>query len=370
MQEITVTSFALRAPQLLTLAVSLALAGSAAAQVASPKVVISNTSPIAEIGLESGSNVEFAANGDLQIRCRKVGANCDTANIGGGGGTGTNPPTNVVLTPSSTAITANAPFNLQWGSTNAEACFGVGPSGVSGWTSQVLTSSRGAPGLSLSLAQGSYAFQMRCFNAGGSTTVSASTVTVSPGGNPVGGDYCSEFYAGGLPTGSAFNGHGFTRVDVPFGTVFGTTPGSTAGITSGVPGNYLNPSQGRYMAIPFTFTSDTGPSTNMQLSWVEAQGSLGISTGAVTVTISPCPGDFRPAVTGSPDPYLSFVCRAAASIGAALTASSSPGTSQCRAPKDKQMYINIATYEMFVPTPPATTTCSGNSTCGVAMRLI
>ena len=361
------TSFAHRGPQLLALAVGMALAGSAAAQLASPKVVISNTSPVAEIGLETGSNVEFAANGDLQIRCRKDGVNCVTANIGGGPPVG-NAPTNVALTPSSTAIIANAPFNLQWGSTNAEACFGVGPAGVNGWSSQVLTASRGAPGLSLSLAQGSYAFQMRCFNASGSTTVTAPTVEVAAG-NPVGSDYCSEFYASGLPTGSAFNGHGFTRVDVSFGTIWGTTPGSSAGITSGVPGNYMNPSQGRYMAIPFTMATDTGVGTQMALTWAEAQ-SVGISTGAVTVTISPCPGDFRPIVNGSPDPYLSFVCRSEASVGASLTASSSPGTSQCRAPKDKQMYINIATYNMLVPAPPTTTTCSGNTSCGVAMRLI
>jgi hypothetical protein len=365
-QEIAVYPNAPRARILLAIVAGLTASGGLYAQVASPKVVISNTTPQAEIGLETGSSVEFATNGDLQIRCRKTGDSCVTANIGGPP-TGTNPPTNVSLTPSSTSFNAGGAFNLQWGSTNAEACFGVGPAGVSGWSSQVLATSRGAPGLSLNLAQGSYAFQMRCYNATGSTLVSAPTVTVNPG-TPPADNYCAEYYSTGLPTGSAFNGHGFTRVDVPFFNIWGAQPGFSAGITAGVPGNFMNPSTGRYMAIPFILTSDSGPGTQVNLTWAEAQ-SVGITTGSVSVTISPCPGDFRSAVTGSSDIYLSFQCRRAASVGDTMSATSVIGQSGCRAPKNKQMYINIATYDMFVPTPPTTSTCSGNTTCGVAMRL-
>jgi hypothetical protein len=369
-QEIAVYPNAPRARILLAIVAGLTASGGLYAQVASPKVVISNTTPLAEIGLETGSNVEFAANGDLQIRCRKTGDSCVTANIGGGGSTGTNPPTNVSLTPSATTLTAGNAFNLQWSSTNAEACFGLSTPSVSGWSNQVLATNRGSPGQALSLTTpGSYTFQLRCFNAGGSNTATAPTVTVNPGGGGGGGDYCSEYYASGMPTGSAFNGHGFTRVDVPFFNVWGAQPGFSAGITAGVPGNFVNPSTARYMAIPFTLLSDSGTGTQVNLSWVEAQ-QVGISTGAVTVTISPCPGDFRPPATGSSDIYLSFQCRAAASIGAALSATSVIGQSGCRAPKDKQMYINIATYDMFVTNPPTQSTCSGSSTCGVAMRLL
>ncbi len=346
---------------------TLMIAGAVQAQVQSPKVVIANTTPVAEIGLESGSQVEFAANGDLSIRCRKDGENCVTANIGGGS-SGTNPPTNVSLTPSATTLTAGGAFNLTWTSTNAEACYGAGPAGISGWTNQVLTPTRGAPGLPLSLAEGNYTFQLRCFNAGGSTTVNAPAVTVTAGGGGGGGNFCSEYYASGLPTGSGFNGHGFEQVIVPFFNVFGAEPGYTAGITAGVPGNFVNPSTNRIMVIPFTLLSDAGAGSQMQLSWVESQ-LQGVPTGAVTVTISPCPGDFRTPVSSSSDPYMQFRCRQDAGISGNLAASAQAGTTNCPAPKDKQMYINIATYDMFVPSPPSTSTCSGTSTCGVAMRL-
>jgi len=359
-----------RTRQAMAILVGLAISSVALAQVASPKIVISNTTPLAEIGLETGSTVEFASNGDLQIRCRKNGANCVTANLGDGGGTPPpGAPTNLVLTPSATTLTAGSAFNLTWSSSGAEACYGVGPAGVSGWTGQVLATSRGAPGLSLSLAQGSYAFQMRCFNAGGSANVTAATVTVTQGsGGGGGGDYCSEFYASGLPTGSAFNAHGFTKVEVPFFTVWGAQPGFTAGITAGVPGQFVNPSTNRYMAIPFTITSDSGVGTQVNLSWIESQ-LPGVSTGAVTVTISPCAGDFRARVIGSSDVYLGAQCRASVGIAGNMSATSVVGQSGCPAPKDKQMYINIATYDMYGATPPQTSTCSGATTCGVAMRL-
>ncbi len=357
-----------RAYTLLGLVAGLVGASAAVAQtVASPKVVISNTSPLAEIGLETGSSVEFGANGDLQIRCRKTGENCVTQNLGTQVPPG-NAPTGLSLTPSATTLNTGNPFNLQWGSTNADACFGLAPSGVSGWSSQVLAPARGAPGLALTLAQGTYNFQMRCYNANGSNSVAAQTVTVNQSVTPPTGDYCSEYYATGLPTGSAFNAHNFTRADGSFFGIWGAQPGFSAGITAGVPGTFLDPSSGRYLAIPFTLLSDSGTGTQVNLSWVESQ-LPGVATGAVTVTISPCAGDFRPPVPGSQDIYLSFQCRASAGISAQLSATSVFGQSGCRAPKDKQMYINVATYDMFRATPPTTSTCSGTSTCGVAMRL-
>jgi len=367
-QERHVNTLTRNTPTLLALAVGLALAHAADAQVASPRVVISNTSPQAEIGLEAGSNVEFAANGDLQIRCRKTGDSCVTANIGSGP-VPPNAPTGLVLTPSATTLTAGNPFNLQWTSTNADACFGVGPANVSGWTNQVLTTTRGAPGLALTLAQGTYAFQMRCYNAGGAASITAPTVTVNENTNPPPPNFCQEHYASGLPTGSQFNAHGFTRVDVAYQSVWNADPGFSSGVTAGVPGNFIGTSANRYMAIPFVLPNDSGSQgVQVSLLWAEAQG-VGIGTGAVTVTISPCAGDFRAPVVGSPDIYLDFQCRAAASIGGELRATSLVGLAGCRAPKGKQMFINIATYNMFVPTPPTESTCSGLQTCGVAMRL-
>ncbi len=353
-------------------AASLLLAGSAHAQLASPKIVITNTNPLAEIGLEVGSSVEFAANGDLQVRCRTAAGVCDLRNLGSGGGT--NPPTNLTLTPSSTSITAGAPFNLTWSSSNAEACFGSGPTNpaVSGWTNQPLTTSRGSPGLSLTLAEGSYNFQMRCYNATGSAIVNASAVTVGPGTPPVGDGYCTEYYNGTtrpVPTDVRFTAHNFQQVLRSFGDIWGVQPGIGSGPQVAVPGNFLNPSTSRYLAIPFTLS---GAANQVTFTWIDVQGS-GIPTGQVAVTISPCPGDFRPRVFPSPpsDVYLSQNCRfdQTGISGNLVAATPTSGLSGCLAPTGKQMYLNIATYNMFTTTTPTTSTCGGNSTCGVNMQV-
>ncbi len=363
---------ALRAISLLALSAGLMFAGGASAQVNSPKVVISNTSPQAEIGLETGSNVEFAANGDLTIRCRKTGNDCVTANIGGGGvGNG---PTGLVLTPSATTLTAGAPFNLTWTSTNAEACYAVGPSGVSGWSGRALATVQGSPGLSLSLVQGVYAFQMRCYNAGGSTSVTSATVTVEQGGGGPGPGtgYCSEYYDGStrpVPTDVRFTAHGFARSETAFSTIWGTTPGIGGGPAISLPGNFLNPAALRYLTIPFVLNA---PANQVTFQWIDAQGT-GIPSGAVSVTISPCPGDFRPRSFNPPgnDVYLSFNCGSAqAGISGSLSASRpESGLAGCVAPTGKTMYLNIATYDMFTPTTPSSTSCGASSTCGVNMHV-
>ncbi len=352
----------------------LLLGSPAFAQLASPKITITNTNPVAEIRLETGSTVEFAANGDLQVRCHQTAGSCTTQNLGSPGG-GTNPPTNLSLTPSVTTLTAGSAFNLTWSSSNAEACFGAGPTSpsVNGWTGQPLPTSRGAPGLPLTLAQGTYNFQMRCFNATGSASVTASTVTVTEGGGGTPGDgYCSEYYNGTtrpVPTTASFNAHGFSQVIATFFSIWGVQPGIGGGPQVAVPGNFLNPSNGRYLAIPFTFT---GAANQVTFNWIDSQGG-GIPTGAVSVTISPCPGDFRPAVFPTPanDAYLSLACRGQSSgiSGGLSAATPTSGLGGCVAPTGQQMYLNIATYNMYTTTTPTTSTCGGNTTCGVNMAV-
>lgn len=353
-----------------TALVALMSTTAAQAQVTSPKITVTNTSPAKEIGIEAGSNVEFASNGDLLVRCRQSGSDCVTANFGGGG-TGTNPPTNVFLTPSTTTLTTGQPFNLTWGSTNAQVCYGVGPTSpsVSGWTNQVLTATRGAPGLSLTLAEGTYVFTIRCYNASGSATAMTSTITVNPGGGGGATGYCAEYYDNitrPTPTDPRFTAYGFVRVDVPFQSVWGVEPGIGVGPAVGVPGNFVNPAAGRYMSIPFSF--DTANQLNLQ--FLVAQNT-GISTGAISLSISPCPGDFRPR-SGQPpanDVYLAGACGlSATSVNGGLSAAKiGSGLFGCPVPQNKIMYINIAASNMYLPAAPTSTSCGSEATCGVNM---
>jgi len=348
-------------------------AEAAHAQLSSPKIVITNTNPTAEIALDSSSSVEFAANGDLQVRCRQSGGNCLLQNLGSTGG-GTNPPTGLSLTPSVTALTAGAPFNLTWGSVGAEACFGAGPTSpsVSGWTGRVLATSQGGAGLALTLAEGTYNFQMRCYNATGSQIVNATPVVVSAStGGGTGAGYCGEYYNGTtrpVPTDPRFTAHNFTRGDATFVGIWGTQPGVGGGPAVALPGNFLDPSFGRYLAVPITLS---GSATQVTFQWIDSQGS-GIPTGQVSVTISPCPGDFRPRqfpnTTG--DDYLSIACGSSQTgISGNLSATSQSGQAGCLAPTGKQLFLNIATHNMYLPTAPTTSTCGGASTCGVNMQV-
>lgn len=365
----------IRPARLMTGAAALLLSTFASAQVASPKIIINNVNPAAEIGLQSASTVEFLANGDLRVNCRLASGQCETANIGGGGGGGTNPPTNLVLTPSTTSLTAGGAFSLTWSSSGAEVCYGVGPTSPSvlGWTGQPLATSRGTPGLALSLTTaGDYVFQMRCYSATGSAQTSTATVTVtqSGGGGPGPTDYCAEYYDGTtrpVPTSPSFTAHGHERKDQTFESIWSVAPG-TPGERRALPGIFLLPAQNRYLSVPFTMTQGSGAQSQFDFNWVEAAGLEGVVSGSVTVTVSPCPGDFRPSQAGSTDIYLSAQCRRTYGIQNGITVTADPTLSGCFAPVNKIMYLNISTHNMY-NTPPSASSCSGQ-TCGVSMRLL
>jgi hypothetical protein len=356
-------------------ALVLALGSAAQAQVASPKVTITNTSTPIEIPLLQSSTVDIQANGDLRIQCRldNTGA-CPSV---GGPPPSTGGPATVTLTPSVTALQTNGAFSLSWtSSTGTEACYGAGPSGMATWTGVALSPS-GNRAVTLATA-GSYVFQIRCFNSGGSTTVSSATVTVTqaetPPPPPPADNYCSEFYDGTtrpVPTTPNFTAFGFIKTEKGLGELWGISAGQASTTRVGMPGFHLDPSAGRYLSIPFVMTDDTGSSmSQFTLDWIEANNTVGIPSGQITVTISPCAGDFRPptGMSNAQDVYLTFQCRKNAPTNASnITVSSVAHLSGCPAPKGKQMYVNVATYNMYGATAPNTTTCSGFSTCGTSM---
>jgi len=342
----------------------------AQAQVASPKLTISNAGASGtQIPLDPTSTVQIDAAGDLTVTCLLNGNNVCPGIGTGGGDTGVNPPT-ATLSSNLTTLEAGQPLALTWTSNGADVCFSSGPSNANGWTG-VIRNTSGNASVS-NLVEGLYTFQLRCYSAGGSTTASTAQVTVTEATTPPAADYCAEYYDGtpAMPTGAQFNAHGFTKFEKSFPEVFGVNPGGDYSSHIGVPGVHLNPIQTRYLAIPFVMPSASGPDSQMTLTWID--GGAIVPGGALLLTISPCPGDFRPPASGTGDDYRSYQCRVTGplSLSGGLTITADLGLSGCPAPVGKKMYLNMAMYNMYSPTTPTSTTCSSGATyCGVGMKI-
>ncbi len=189
-----------------------------------------------------------------------------------------------------------------------------------------------------------------------------------------GDDYCAEYYGDYVPSSSNFTAHGLTKVEVAFSDIWSVEPGMGGGNTMPVPGPFLPETQGHYLTIPIVFTGDQigNGSVQTNFSFVEWQPRPNIDypvvTHSISYSISPCPGDFRPVVQNSPDPYLRFSCRGGSpTISGNFSLSSIASLAGCPTPKGKKLYLNIATYNMFLSDLPFDQYCT--STCGVALRV-
>jgi hypothetical protein len=344
-----------------------------AATVTSPKIIIENMSG-QEIPITG--TVSFQADGDLRVQCRLENGNCPSIGTGNGG-SGTNPPTISSFTASATTITAGQSVTLSWNSTG-DVCFAESPAGITGWTGNSLA--KAASQAISGLAVGTYTFGLRCYTAGGSATASTPSITVQQGSTnpppPPPADYCGEYYSAGLPTSApGFNAHNWNKVERDFSTIFGILPGDamTASDVKWLTGLQVPAAFNNYLAIPFTMTDSSGLLSEFLMRWFQTQ-IAGASPGAVSVTVSPCAGDFRASTAGDPvtDIYLRGVCRRSFGQSGTITVSSDPqSATACFAPVGKRMYINIAAANMFESTAPATSSCTGNpapSNCGVSVR--
>lgn len=353
----------------------LAVTGVATSAVAaeSPKLILHGQTDI-EIPLESSSAITVNANGDLEAQCRD--GNCPQGSGGGGSAVV------ATLVPSATEITVGGSFSLQWNSQNAEICRGLGPSSISGWSSQALATSGSK---SLSLPVGDYLFSLRCYGLGGTADIQTTLVKVVQGTGtpPPTGNYCSEYYDGSTaarttPEHASFTAYGLTAVQAEWGEVFGVPAGATQSEKKVLPGNFLRPTAGRYLAIPFVLTSDTDENlSNIGIQWIEggyygSQLIPAVKSGPTVFTVSPCPGDFRKSNNLAADPYERSICRRTtpSTQGSNLSISSQASRSgACYAPKGKLMYLNIATYDMSRTSLPAQTTCGSSETCGVSVQI-
>lgn len=358
---------------------SLTVASAAQGQttVPSPKIVISNAA--VEIPLQATSTVEVSASGDLSVLCA-LDSQGRCPSIGGDSG-GTAPPQSFVLQPASVTTVQQGTNNVQlsWNANaevadNAQVCRGELPLGISGWTGVIYPPS-GSQALSLTAQDANtardYEFQLRCYNAGGSRLASSAVITVTPPPPVSGfcGDYIDQVHGGLAPTDTRFTAYGYQQVLSSIPAIWGVPVGSGASAKP-VTGTFLNPAAGRYLAIEFAMTADSGSTSQFILDWVENQGQGGVPSGAISISVSPCPGDFRATnFDTNDDPYDGFQCRLGPSATGNLTITSDPGLSGCFAPKDKIMYINVAPANMFGTSAPTQTNCGTSAYCGVSMTI-
>jgi hypothetical protein len=186
-------------------------------------------------------------------------------------------------------------------------------------------------------------------------------------------DYCAEYYTAGLPTAAGFNAYNWARTELNFFEVFGINPGDImmAQDVKWLPGGFTPAALGNYLSIPFVMTESSGPSAQFQLRWFPTQ-MPGTTTGAVSVSISPCAGDFRASALDPSDPYLNNLCRNNFSTSGQIVVDASNPNNGCYAPPGKLMFINIAAANMFQGTVPTASSCVGldpPSTCGVSVRI-
>lgn len=274
------------------------------------------------------------------------------------------PPPVVSLDASPLSVVAGTQVLLSWSSVGAQTCGAFASPQVAGWAGGVAPA--GTRSVTLPLAGASHTFFLTCVNDVGSTTVQAGPVitTPSPQQPPVScEDYVASVHGGMPPSDPAFVAFGFAEARAPFETVFGVAPGGASGPgPRPVPAPQLNPSQGRYLAIPFALSQ---PDQSMRLQWTGSAAPY--ASGPVSITISPCPGDFRARALGTPDPYLHPMCGTAFPVFAGEL-SIRPGGVGCPAAPGQPLYINIATHAMTTP-DGGVFTCQDAPTCGVGMRV-
>ncbi len=339
------------------------------------------------------------ASGNVIVACKKgvEGAPAgECSNVGTGSGTAPDAPTVNLSGPSAVTATGS---KLTWTSTGADVCYGlsadvsagVGPA-VAGWSKE-WPANNPTSGFSLDAVLSglpqintavTYDFTLRCYSTpttlSGATRIAAVTdqtqqVTLTRISAPV-INSCQTYYDSLTTAEKAHfdaykaENRGFTRVEKTFTEQTTRVLGAYTGqlgpnATPVLPGLMA---QQRYLALTFSMplpnVSNTG---KFGMNTQEAVGS--VQMHPIIITISPCPGDFRPRVlTGSNDPYLSPVCRTIYDSSGQSVRGADPSidSARCLTPAGQTMYMNVATQDMYT-TPGQTipnSYCPGNVWCG------
>lgn len=334
------------------------------------------------------SSPMLRADGNIEVTCKEL-ENNNCKGIGGSGATGgTGTPPSISFTapaPDGASIAASAASPvLSWTTSGAQFCRGIGVTGgtVATWTGQNQPAAGSFPlsGLRDSSANKTYTFTLGCYSAPPNVGYrqESRTFTMEKSAAGTGGqDYCNDFYASGLPSGAAPPA-GYARVAKNFGDIWlgktetGVFPPSSSGYTDGFgPGPSANTTQ--YLTIAVDVPANATLDRGIKINWVEPQGGNTSAADTILLTVSPCPGDFRPstgAVASPADPWTGGACRFNAPQSVIQLQVWEPGTglpSYCALPRGKRMYINISSTDFW--NGNANRCPLGVSHCGVKLRM-
>jgi hypothetical protein len=333
---------------------SLAIGGQASAQV----IRITNANNH-EIPLKAGSSVQIDSTGNLLAECALNASNVCAA-------LSSTPPTGVPTVTfgrndGDTDVRTNETVRLTWSTTLGEVCkaTSTGPSGTT-WTGVRTTSNTAGETVAVS-AVGTYVFSMVCYNAAGASTVSQQSVVVAlaTGGGPVDPPANCNLTAG-TPL---FQPSGWTKVDRTWAQLF--TPADGAPIPAYPTSNGfpvpVGSNKGTYVAA--SFTAAAKQSVSMFWDPAQAKPAEGYSTArpamGMFISISPCPGDLRPADNSGG--FLMSGCRKFGNSGSLIwsTSASLPASSvsACKLEAGKVYYINV------LPANPDGGLTSGEHSC-------
>jgi len=341
---------------------ALALAAGASAQ---NVIRITNVEPVREIPLEANSNVQFDSNGNLLARCALTNGVCAALSSGGTTNPGA-PSATLTRADNNNDVRVNQSITLAWNSTGATVCNARsdGPTSTT-WGGPRAINNNGGESITVS-AVGTYTFGLTCFNAGGGSSERIVTVQVSAassGGQP-GAGACNI-------TDPLIQPSSMQRQDKTWVTAWSAPNNSNIAIYPNSIGSLvpLGAEKRKYTVIPFTPTADTLGASTVRITWDVAQPNhlIGYTTarptlGGMFITISPCPGDLRPANDQSTDPFLRSACRKFDTEGSMFYAISGSNSLVCKLDPGVQYYLNVAAVNTADGLQEGEDTCVNNLT--------
>lgn len=314
-------------------AASLAFGGQVSAQV----IRITNAGNH-EIPLKSGSSVQIDSAGNLLAECALTNSEC--TQLSGGPGEGTPPTATLSRTDSDTDVRLGESISLSWtSSVNADACKVSSSPQHGSFTGARDTAS------SVTLAPasvGTHTYTLVCYNEDGASLESQQVVTVGESDIVVPPTSCET------PVGTL--GHqptGWGRVNMTWAQLFTPRDGNPVPVyptSNGFPVP-IGANKGQYVAASFTPLANQ--TVNMVWDRAQAKPTEGYSTArpaaGMFISISPCPGDLRPAdATGG---FLANGCRKFQNEGtliySTMSSLSQSTSSACKLEAGKTYYINV-----------------------------
>ena len=359
----------------------------------------------ATIPLSGAAQID--GSGNIIVNCYKGAAGTDPCPNIGTAGSGSGDLTLPNFTSSLTATITTSAQLLSWEAANARTCYGVDFERVSGPTAQAPTgwldvqptARVGVNRFNISGLQaavnsanntGQYKFTLRCYsNAevplgvagewGAGARDSVATVELSPqstgGGGGTQGCTGTNGHYTNLSTSEKEHYDKYDAIKREFSilektfsgqtnSTLGQSDGSLPGATPGLPG-VLSDTQ--VLALSFTLAA------GQKFGMVMTEGAGGVNRHDVVMTISPCPGDFRPPIyeAGAPE-YQGSLCRVGYGTELNLRGAAGGMAGRCSIPAGQKMYLNVSLRNLYLEggkdSIPADF-CLDNAFCGVFVTL-